>query len=357
MRFTPAQEAAIQAGNRELLVSAAAGSGKTAVLVERIVRLIVECGASIDRMLIVTFTRAAAGEMRERLEARLNEAAAGDSRLVRQADLVSTAQISTIHSYCQQVVRQNFQRCGVDPQFMLADERTRAGYWHDAMEETLDWLYEAAHEDEELAALTHKFSEREITLMMETLYRFLMSRPDPMTWLEESAAKEWNADSMDSEPLAQAFCREAALILEGMDALWRQADAMRANPAFPPPYVRTLQSDRGSLDGLRTACDKGMSALCGALGTLKFATLGRFKPATGDEERLAGDFKDLRNRIKDLADDLKSCCPRILNRALRICRPWGRPRVGWPKRCAAFTTAFRRESSARHASISAILNI
>ena len=59
MRFTPAQEAAIQAGNRELLVSAAAGSGKTAVLVERIVRLIVECGASIDRMLIVTFTRAA----------------------------------------------------------------------------------------------------------------------------------------------------------------------------------------------------------------------------------------------------------------------------------------------------------
>lgn len=129
MRFTPAQEAAIQAGNRELLVSAAAGSGKTAVLVERIVRLIVECGASIDRMLIVTFTRAAAGGMRERLEARLNEAAAGDSRLVRQADLVSTAQISTIHSYCQQVVRQNFQRCGVDPQFMLADERTRAGYW------------------------------------------------------------------------------------------------------------------------------------------------------------------------------------------------------------------------------------
>ena len=243
MRFTPAQEAAIQAGNRELLVSAAAGSGKTAVLVERIVRLIVECGASIDRMLIVTFTRAAAGEMRERLEARLNEAAAGDSRLVRQADLVSTAQISTIHSYCQQVVRQNFQRCGVDPQFMLADERTRAGYWHDAMEETLDWLYEAAHEDEDLAALTHKFSEREITLMMETLYRFLMSRPDPMTWLEESAAKERNADSMDSEPLAQAFCWEAALILEGMDALWRQADAMRTIPAFPPPYVRTLQSD------------------------------------------------------------------------------------------------------------------
>ena len=235
MRFTPAQEAAIRADNRELLVSAAAGSGKTAVLVERIVRLIVERGASIDRMLIVTFTRAAAGEMRERLEARLNEAAADDSRLARQADLVSVAQISTIHSYCQQVVRQNFQRCGVDPQFMLADERTRAGYWQDAMEETLDWLYGAAHEDAELADLTHKFSEREITLMMETLYRFLMSRPDPMAWLEQSAGKVWTAEAMDEEPLARTFCREAALILEGMDALWREADAMRPHAAFPPP--------------------------------------------------------------------------------------------------------------------------
>ena len=105
MRFTPAQEAAIRAYNRELLVSAAAGSGKTAVLVERIVRLIVERGVSIDRMLIVTFTRAAAGEMRERLETRLNEAAVENLRLARQADLVSMAQISTIHSYCQQVVR------------------------------------------------------------------------------------------------------------------------------------------------------------------------------------------------------------------------------------------------------------
>ena len=309
MRFTPAQEAAIRADNRELLVSAAAGSGKTAVLVERIVRLVVERGVSIDRMLIVTFTRAAAGEMRERLETRLNEAAADHPRLARQADLVSMAQISTIHSYCQQVVRQNFQRCGVDPQFMLADERTRAAYWQDAMEETLDWLYEAAHGDERLAALTGKFGEREIALMLETLYRFLMSRPDPMAWLKESAEKTWSLESMDGEPLAQAFCREAALILDGMDALWREADAMRADEAFPPPYLNTLQSDRAALDGLRAGCEQGMRALCGALAGLKFATLGRFKPATGDEERLAGAFKDLRSRIKDMADDLKKLLP------------------------------------------------
>ena len=120
---TPAQEAAIQAGNRELLVSAAAGGGKTAVLVERIVRLIVERGASIDRMLIVTFTRAAAkgkcanawkhASMRPPRAIR-----AWSARLTWSAPRKSP-QFIVIAS---RVVRQNFQRCGVDPQFMLADE-------------------------------------------------------------------------------------------------------------------------------------------------------------------------------------------------------------------------------------------
>ena len=303
MRFTPAQDAAIRAKNRELLVSAAAGSGKTAVLVERIVRLIVEEGLSIDRMLIVTFTRAAAGEMRERLETRLSEAE--NASLSRQADLVAAAQISTIHSYCQQVVRQNFQRCGVDPQFMLADERTRAAFYRQSMEETLDWLYEQARADEELAALARKFSEREIALMTDALYRFLMSRPDPMQWLDQSALHEWSEEGMDAEPLAQAFCREAALILEGMDSLWAEADAMRADPAFPPPYIATLQSDRAALDGLRTACEKGLSALCRELSGLRFVTLARFRPVTGDEQRAAEGYKALRARIKDMADEMK----------------------------------------------------
>lgn len=179
MRFTPEQQQAIEARNRELLVSAAAGSGKTAVLVERIVHMIVNDGLSIDRMLIVTFTRAAASEMRERLENRLNEAAGADSHLRRQADMVGGAQISTIHSYCQQVVRQNFQHCQVDPQFMLADERTRAAFYTGAMDETLTWLYEAAHEDGDIASLTAKFTEREISGMMDTLYRFILSRARP----------------------------------------------------------------------------------------------------------------------------------------------------------------------------------
>ena len=138
MHFTPAQQQAIDAKNRELLISAAAGSGKTAVLVERILRMIREDGLSIDRMLIVTFTRAAAGEMRDRLEKRLTDAAGDDKRLLHQADLVAGAQISTIHSFCQKTVREHFQHCQIDPQFGLCDERTRAAFYQESMEETLD---------------------------------------------------------------------------------------------------------------------------------------------------------------------------------------------------------------------------
>ena len=117
MNFTKEQQCAIYATNREVLVSAAAGSGKTAVLVERILHLIKDEGYSIERMLIVTYTRAAAAELRERLETRIQEAAIEEPALAREADKVSGAQISTIHSYCQKVVKEQFRFCQIDPQF------------------------------------------------------------------------------------------------------------------------------------------------------------------------------------------------------------------------------------------------
>ena len=124
VRFTPEQQSAIMADNPELLISAAAGSGKTAVLVERILRLIRDHHIDMNRMLVVTYTRAAAAELRERLELRLQAAARQEPAMAKQMDLLDRAQISTIHSYCQKVVREHFRHCGVDPQFTMADERT-----------------------------------------------------------------------------------------------------------------------------------------------------------------------------------------------------------------------------------------
>ena len=110
MPFTPAQDAAIHARNRELLVSAAAGSGKTRVLIERIYDLLATDGLSIDRMLVVTFTHAAAAEMRERLQARLAEAAGQDARMRRQAELLETARSAPCTAFAKKLCGSIFKR-------------------------------------------------------------------------------------------------------------------------------------------------------------------------------------------------------------------------------------------------------
>ena len=111
-QWTAGQRAAIDARNDSVLVSAAAGSGKTAVLVERVLSLLRE-GGRIDRMLIVTFTRAAAGEMRERIGRRLEEEGVRDAHLRRQAMRLNRAAICTLHVFCAKVLREHFQAAGV----------------------------------------------------------------------------------------------------------------------------------------------------------------------------------------------------------------------------------------------------
>ena len=126
MKFTPEQQKVIDLRNKNILVSAAAGSGKTAVLVERILGLILDekNPVDIDRLLIVTFTNAAAGEMRERIgnaiEDRLNRQP-DNVHLQRQTTLLHRAQITTIDSFCLFVIRNNFNEIGLDPGFRVAD--------------------------------------------------------------------------------------------------------------------------------------------------------------------------------------------------------------------------------------------
>jgi len=316
VQFTPAQQQAISARNRELLVSAAAGSGKTAVLVARILRMIAEDGLSIDRMLIVTFTRAAAGEMRERLETSLLEAAEGNPRLMRQADLVAGAQISTIHSFCQQTVRRHFQHCAIDPQFGLCDERTRAAFYQESMQETLDELYTLARQDDELSSLTHKFPEKNIAEMIDALYRFLMSRPDPMEWLDQHASQLWTLAALNELPAAKAFCAEAGLIVDGMLTLLHESEEAAREPAFPEKYLPILRDDAAVLRGLSQACRTGLTQLMAYLSQMKFTRLAVFKPTASDEARLAGDFRENRARYKDMVDELKKLLPADVEQAV-----------------------------------------
>ena len=123
MRWTDEQARAIEARGGNLLLSAAAGSGKTTVLVERVLRLILEDGADVDRMLVVTFTRAAASDMRAKLSKKLAErAASGDSRCREQMLRLERASITTLHAFCADFLRSHFEAAGVDPAFRILDD-------------------------------------------------------------------------------------------------------------------------------------------------------------------------------------------------------------------------------------------
>ena len=127
VRFTREQQQVIDSRGKNLLVSAAAGSGKTAVLVERIIRLITDPKAplDIDHLLVVTFTNAAAAEMRERIGAAIERelsAQPGNVHLMRQQTLLHNAQITTIHSFCLYVIRNYFHRIGLEPDVRVGDE-------------------------------------------------------------------------------------------------------------------------------------------------------------------------------------------------------------------------------------------
>ena len=136
MKWTSEQKNVIDFRDRNILVSAAAGSGKTAVLVERIIKRITdkENPVDIDKLLVVTFTKAAAAEMRQRLGKRLNKEATSDPETFGRAlDELESTEISTIHAFCQKVLRNNFQAVGIDPMTCWTKRRMRISWsWRTA---------------------------------------------------------------------------------------------------------------------------------------------------------------------------------------------------------------------------------
>ena len=142
MRWTEEQARAIEARGTNLLLSAAAGSGKTTVLVERVLRLILDDGADVDRKLVVTFTRAAASDMRAKLSRRLSALAAeGNDRCREQMIRLERASITTLHAFCADFLRTHFEAAGVDPAFRILDDPVQRRLMDDALDEAVEEAY------------------------------------------------------------------------------------------------------------------------------------------------------------------------------------------------------------------------
>lgn len=193
-KWTENQQAAINARSGSLLVSAAAGSGKTAVLVQRVIERITdkENPTDADRLLVVTYTRAAANEMRERIMAKLDGLIAEnpyDSALQRQLILLERANICTVHSFCSDLIHQNFYRLNISSDFRIADDAELTIIQNAALNSVLDELYESGNKD--FYSLVEAFSsvrdDKALQSVILKLYGFLLSHPFPEKWLKEKA--------------------------------------------------------------------------------------------------------------------------------------------------------------------------
>ena len=192
MEYTDKQLKAIGTRGKSVLVSAAAGSGKTSVLTERIVSLIRE-GADIRNMLIATFTNAAAGEMKTRIARTLLKA--GDEKRMReQSELVMSANIGTFHSLCSRIIRENYNILGISHSYKILSDRETQNLRVQSMDEMLDELYES--QDADFLRIVERYANRgadeAAAKMVLKLYDFSMAKPDPRDWLDAAAGKSYS---------------------------------------------------------------------------------------------------------------------------------------------------------------------
>lgn len=294
--WTREQLMAIQARNHTVLVSAAAGSGKTAVLVERIVRLIRE-KFRLNRMLIVTFTRAAAGEMRQRLAQRLmNELSADPETFSQALDDLENTDISTIHAFCQHVLRQEFQAAGIDPMARVCEEQRRELLFETAFRSAMNELLERA-DDESFLRLTRGFSQQSLLKISQELYQFLMSMPNPFEWLSEKT-ECIDAFPIKEHPWYQMLVKNVRLEVMGLSSYLYAMRKLLDEPDAVDAFQELLNSDEQQIELLRAVCTDEPEEMSAALRRVSFARAPVCKGLSGEQKAWKDRYGKLRDEMK-----------------------------------------------------------
>ena len=303
IKFTPQQSRAIDHTGSALLVSAAAGSGKTAVLVERAVRILCreENPVDADRLLIVTFTRAAAASLRAKLAQRLSAELAkrpGSGHLRRQRMLLQRTPICTIDSYCLQLLKTHFSALDIPADFTTADGPQLAQLRRQALADAL----ENAYSDPDFCAFADLYgtgrSDAMASRVVEQLHDFLSSMPRPEKVLEAFCA-QWEEDApLDDTRWGQTLrteARRAALCARELAA--QNLEDLENDPALDEAYRPALESDEAAVDALLDAIDsQPWDAMCEASRSLSYA---RLKAVRGHSSEAMTRIKDRRDLLKD----------------------------------------------------------
>lgn len=312
VKWTSEQQKVIDLRDRDILVSAAAGSGKTAVLVERIVNRICvdDPPVDIDRMLVVTFTKAAAAEMRERVSRAidsLKEQKPDDENLQRQSTLVHNALITTIDSFCLFVVQNNFAQLDLDPDFRIGDQAELKLMLKDALAQVFEDNY-AREDNEAFINLIDTYSkgrnDSAVRQMVEDIYYKAGSSSWPRKWMN-SLLRLYDIKSAkqleDSEIIKEIVDYSRVLLEEAVQELTMAKDLASATPGLEK-YALTLSEDIALFDGMADVT--GYVGMQEFLNKISFGRIAVIRKFDGDEKKKER-VKSMRDAAKKKVDGIK----------------------------------------------------
>ncbi|MBE6957187.1 MAG: helicase-exonuclease AddAB subunit AddA [Ruminococcaceae bacterium] len=306
--LTDEQRRAVENRGGALLVSAAAGSGKTRVLVERLLDR-VSRGADIDRFLVITYTKAAAAELRGRIAKELNQRLAEnptDRHLRRQATLIYRAQISTVHAFCSGLLREHAAALDLDPDFRLCDEGEATVLMDQVLSRVMDKQYEDIDPEGDFARLVDTMSagrdDRRLMQIVLDMFRRIQSHPDPEAWLAQQE-RVWRLEGVTDvaqTPWGKVLMERAHRLAQYNLTRLEQAAALTdLDPVLSANYGDSIRESAAGVGRLLAA--DSWDAMCAAL-PVPFPAAGRKR---GVEDELAAErAKAIRERAKGQLDKL-----------------------------------------------------
>lgn len=299
--WTDEQKAAFTLNDSNILVAAAAGSGKTAVLVERIIKKITDAQnpVNVDELVVVTFTKAAAAEMKQRIREAIDalvEEQPDNMHLVNQLTLINNAQISTIDSFCLGIIRNHFTEVELDPSFRTADEGEIKLLENDVMEDMLEEYY--ASGNEEFFTFVDSYGtgrdDSAIEDMILKVYRFARSNPWPEQWYDMCVLPYSDADMEESQAVKFLY-KNIKNVLTDYERLYTGLAEICREPQGPLMYVEAIESD---LAGIRQLLNADSFAELGRrVRLISFDALGRKKVPDVSEQK--------KKYVKDMRDGYK----------------------------------------------------
>ncbi|MBO3443141.1 helicase-exonuclease AddAB subunit AddA [Clostridium sp. CCUG 7971] len=307
-KWTNEQQAVIDSRDCNLLVAAAAGSGKTAVLVERIIQMITDRDnpIDIDKLLVVTFTNAAASEMRERVGDAIGKSLdknPENKHLQSQLVLLNKASITTIHSFCLEVIKSNFHKINLDPNFRIGDTTECTLLKQEAIEEVFEQLY--VEQDKGFLNLVESYAERRgdsnLADIILRIYNFAMASPNPKEWLEFSA-EQFNIDEsfeFSNSIWAKAILDTVKIEVSGMEISMAKALEELQDIEELETYLDKFKSDYNGIKRILEGCNKTWDDAFKAMSSIKFENY------TKGVKRIPKDAPTYITDIKKKADDIR----------------------------------------------------